>query len=92
MVETGILAIRHAVEDASNEPIGDAGIMAILRGEGGVPSHLRAGFGDVSLASILNAGASGGVSRPAILDAHRAARDSVAAANPEREAALKEDW
>jgi hypothetical protein len=51
-----VLAIRHAVENASQEPITDAGIMAILRG-GGVPSHLRAVFGDVSLASILNVGA-----------------------------------
>jgi hypothetical protein len=91
-VVPGMLAIRHAVGNASQEPITDAGIMAILRGGGGVPSHLRAVFGDVSLASILNVGASAGISRRTILDAYRTARDSVAAANPDLDAALKEDW
>ncbi len=88
----GLLAIRHAVENASHQPITDAGIMAILRGEGGAPSHLRAVFGDVSLASIVSVGASGGISRRTILDAYRMARDSAAAANPELDAALKGDW
>jgi hypothetical protein len=87
-----MLAIRHAVENASNEPITDAGIMAILRGDSGVPSHLRAVFGDVSLASILSAGAAGGIPRQTILNAYRAARDSAAAANPELDAALNGDW
>jgi len=58
----------------------------------GLPSHVRAVFGDVSLASILSVGASAGISRQAILDAYRVARDNVAAANPELDAALKQDW
>ena len=69
-----------------------AGIMAILRGEGGAPSHLRAVFGDVSLGSILSVGASAGIPRRTILDAYRGARDIAAAANPDLDAALNEDW
>lgn len=58
---TALLFIRHAVENASSEPITDDGIIAILRGEGGTGSHLRAVFGDVSLHVLASAGPSGGV-------------------------------
>ncbi len=88
----GMLAIRHAAENASNEPITDAGIMAILRGEGGSASHMRAVFGDVSLQSISKAGAACGIPLPTILEAYRIARRTVAAANPELDEALNGGW
>ena len=90
--EQAMLILRHAVENASIEPITDAGIRAILRGQGGSASHLRAIFGDASLGAILAAGAAAGIGRQTILDAYRAARDTAAAANPELDAALTEDW
>jgi hypothetical protein len=90
--DPSMLIIRHAVENASNEPITDAGILAILRGNGGTPSHLRAVFGDVSLAAISRAGAAGGITFQTIFDAYRVARESVAAANPELDEALKANW
>ena len=90
--EPGMLAIRHAVENASNERITDSGIMAILRGAEGAPSHVRAVFGDVSLRAIASAGASGGVPLQTILAAYRMARQTAAAANPELDDALNEGW
>jgi uncharacterized membrane protein YccC len=87
-----LLALRNAAENASNEPIADADIAAILRGAAGSPSHMRAIFGDVSLQGLSRAGAALGIELKAILDAYRLARDRVAAANPELDAALHEDW
>ena len=66
--------------------------MAILRGEGGLPKHLRAIFGDVSLQTISKACASCDIPLPTILEAYRVARDSVAAANPELDEALIGGW
>jgi len=87
-----MLAIRHAEENASNEPTNDAGIMAIPRGDGGYPSHLLAVFGDVSLQSISKAGASCGIPLPTIIEAYRVARLTVAGANPELNEALNGGW
>ncbi len=91
-VVPGMLAIKHAVENASNQPITEAEIIAVLQGAGGNPSHVRAIFGDVSLQAIASVGASAGTDLATILDAYRAAREAVAAANPELDAALAERW
>ena len=58
MQSDDLIILRHAAENASNEPISDAGLVAILRGEGGAGSHVRAVFGDVSLQALARAGAS----------------------------------
>lgn len=88
----GMLAIRHAVENVSTDAITDAGILAILRGEGGAPAHLHAVFGDVSLRALEGAGAAAGISLATILRAYEAARDGAAVANPELDALLAEPW
>ena len=90
--EQAMLILRHAVANASNEPITDAGILAVLRGEGGSGSHLRAIFGDASLGAILAAGATAGIDRATILRSYRTARETAAAANPDLDAALTEKW
>ena len=89
---SGMIALRHAVENASNDPITDSGILAILSGSGGSGSHLRAVFGDASLHALVDAGAFGGVSLNTILTAYAAAKASAAAANPELDAALAGGW
>lgn len=88
----GLATIRHAVENASVDAITDAGILAILRGEGGSPAHLHAVFGDVSLRALEGAGAAAGISLAVILRSYRAARVSAGAANPELDAMLAEPW
>ena len=65
-----MLAIRHAVKNVSTDAITDAGILAILRGEGGAPAHLRAMFGNVSLRALEGAGAAAGISLVTILRAY----------------------
>jgi hypothetical protein len=90
--EQGLIAIRHAVENASTEPIADDGILAILRGAGGAGSHVRAVFGDVSLSMLARAGRAAGIGLPTILAAYREARATAAAANPELDEALKGEW
>jgi hypothetical protein len=87
-----LLALRNAAENASNEPITDAQIVDILRGACGSGSHMRAIFGDVSLRGLSRAGAASGVDLSTILAAYQAAKSSVAAANPELDAALRGDW
>ena len=87
-----LLTLRHAAENAAIDPISDEGIVAVLRGEGGQGSHLRAIFGDVSLQALVAAGASRGISLDTILAAYAAARATAAAANPELDAALTEGW
>lgn len=90
--QLGLLAVRHAIENVSNQPITDAEIVAILRGAGGSGSQLRAAFGDVSLQAIAGAGASCGIRLDTILAAYRAAKQIAAAANPELDEALKGGW
>lgn len=87
-----LLALRNAVGNASNHPLSDTEIVAILRGGHASGSHLRAVFGDVSLRAIAHAGASHGIEMPTILAAYQAARASAAAANPELDRALLPDW
>lgn len=87
-----LLAVRNAVENASTEPISNEEILAILRGEGGRGSHLRAVFGDVSLRGLARAGAAYGIPAATILAAYAAARTSAAAVNPELDRALKDGW
>ena len=84
--------IRHAVENASSTPLDDAGITAILRGQGSDPSHLRAVFGDVSLHVLEEAAAAAGISLAELLLAYQVAQRSAAASNPELDALLAEPW
>ena len=84
--------ITNAVENASNEPITPAAILAILRSGRGHPSHVRAIFGDVSLRALDRAAAAAGIDPAALLGAYAIARDAHAAANPELERALTERW
>lgn len=88
--ETAMLVIRHAVENVSREPVTDDDIIAILRGEGGRGSHLRAVFGDVSLQSIAAAGAAAGIPLRDVLAAYQAAKATALAANPELDAAIRD--
>ncbi len=88
----GMATIRHAVENASRTPLDDAGIRAILRGEGGDPSHLRAVFGDVSLRVLEEVAAATGISPTGLLLAYQAAQRTAAVANPELDALLAEPW
>lgn len=87
-----ILALRHAIENASNEPVTDEGILAMLHGRGGSAPQRRALFEDTSLLAIARAGAAAGVGLDTILAAYAAARDSIAAVNPELDEALKGGW
>jgi outer membrane murein-binding lipoprotein Lpp len=89
---TAIFALRNAAENASTEPIDDAGIAAILCGQGGSGSHRRAIFGDASQATILSAAIALGIDRRTVLRAYRAAREECAAANRDLDAALAEGW
>lgn len=87
----GMATIRHAVENASRTPLDDAGVRAILRGEGGDPSHLRAVFGDVSLRVLEEVAAATGISPAGLFLAYQAAQHTTAAAaNPELDALLAE--
>ena len=88
----GMATIRHAVENASSTPLSDAGITAILRGEGGDPSHLRAVFGDVSLRMLEEVSAAAGISLARLLAAYQAAQRSAAVSNPAIDALLAEPW
>ena len=85
-----MLALRHAIENASTVPVTDEQIAAILRGEDGRDSHVSALFGDASLASITAAGRSNGIDVQTILAAYARARREHAAANPELDAALRD--
>lgn len=89
---SGMIAIRHAVENASDASITEEGIVAILRGAGGPGSHLRAVFGDASLQALVGAGALHGVGLDTILAAYAAAKAAAAAANPELDAVLDSEW
>ncbi len=90
--ESGMIAVRHAVENASTQPITDDEIVAILRGGGGSGTHLRAIFGDASLQALASAGRSHGVPLATILAAYAAAKATAAAANPEPDAELRGGW
>lgn len=89
---TGMLALRNAVENASNEPIDDDGIAAILRGEGARAHQVRAVFEDSSLGAIARAGASRGIALNATLASYAAAKVSANAMNPELDKALEGGW
>lgn len=80
----------HAAENASNEPIDEEGIAAILRGAGSSGSHLRAVFGDGSLQAIAGAAASVGIPLTTVLTAYAAAKVSVVAADSELDLLLEE--
>ena len=92
MGDPGLLALRHAVENASNEPVTDETIRAMLRGLGGSVAQKRALFEDVSLRALVRAGVAAGVRPETILAAYAAARLTVAAANSELDAALRGGW
>ncbi len=84
----GMATVRHA----SRTPLDDAGVKAILHGEGVDPSHLRAVFGDVSLRVLEQVAAATGIGPAGLLIAHQAAQHISAAANPELDALLAEPW
>lgn len=86
-----LLAIRNAVENASTVPIDDAGILEHLRGEGRCGAHLRAIFGDVSLAELARVGRLYGIPVPTIIGAYRQAKATAAAANAELDRALVDE-
>lgn len=86
----GMRGLLNVVENASNAPVTPAMVLAILRGEGGHPSHLRAVFGDASLPLLERAGAAAGIELADILAAYGEAKRIAAAANPELDRALSE--
>lgn len=81
--------LHNAAENASTSPVTDAAIVGILRDEGGNASHVRAVFGDASLAVLALAGRSNGIDLETILAAYATARRTVATANPELNEALR---
>lgn len=87
-----LLALRFAIENASNEPVTDEGILAMLQGQGGSAPQLRALFEDSSLRAITRAGAAAGVRLDTILAAYATARETVVVVNPELDEALKGGW
>lgn len=89
---TGMLALRNAVENASNEAIGDDEIAAILRGDGARAHQVRALFEDCSLAALARAGAAQGIGLHTILAAYAAAKESAFAVNRELDEALRGGW
>ena len=92
MSDPALLAIRHAVENASNEPVTDDTLRAMLRGLGGSVAQRRALFEDTSLRTLVRAGVAAGVRPETILAAYAAARLTVAAANSELDNALRGGW
>lgn len=87
-----LLALRNAVENASQDPVQDQHLVAILRGHGATGPQRRALFGDVSVQGLLRAAAAHGIDRPTLLAAYAEAKRTDAAANPELDAASKPDW
>lgn len=83
-----LLAIRNAIENASTVPVGNQIIVGVLRGEHGHGSHLRALFGDVSLAELARVGRLHGINVPTILAAYKQAKVTALAANAELDQAL----
>lgn len=83
-----MLTLRNTAENASTEPITDAQIVAILRGEGGHRSHVLAIFGDAWLSTLARDGRSNGIELENILAAYAAARSDHGAYNRELEEAL----
>ena len=92
MSDPALLAIRHAVENASNEPVTDDTLRAMLRGLGGSVAQKRALFEDASLRTLARAGVAAGVGLETILTSYAAARLSAAAMNLELDEALKDGW
>lgn len=90
--EPHLLTIMNAVENASRVPITPAAILAILAGDGGLPSHVRVVFSDVSFRALEAAGAASGIDAPALLAAYRRAKDTAGAANPEIDRMLSDPW
>ncbi len=87
-----LLAIRNAIENASNGPVSDATIVAILRGEITSGAQLGTIFEDNSLQALARAGRAAGVTLPTILHAYAAIRATTAVANPGLDKALEGDW
>jgi hypothetical protein len=85
-----LLALLNAVRNGSVVPVTPDEIIRVLSGAGGDPSHMRALFGDVSMAALDRAAAAHGIPLDTVLDAYADARTTVAAANPELDAALDE--
>ncbi len=84
----GMLTLRNAAENASTSPLTDDQIVATLRHGSGEASHVRAIFGDTTLASLAEAGRSNGIEIRTILAAYATARRDAGAANPELDLAL----
>ena len=87
-----LLGLRHAIENASRDPVTDEAVIAMLRGEGGSGSQLRALFEDNSLAMLARGGAAAGIGLPTILAAYARARDTALAVNRELDEALAGGW
>ena len=92
MEAPSLLILRNAIENVSTAPLADRDIEGMLRGERGAGGQRCALFSDVSLHALLQAGRLSGVGRRTILAAYAAAKIEVAAANPELDEALQEDW
>ncbi len=84
-------ALRHTVENTAARAIDDAGIIAILRGEGGDEAQLRAVFEDNSLHALARAGAAHGIPLATILRAYTSAREH-SLCNPELDRLLADPW
>lgn len=83
--------IRNAIENASQVPITDEGIRAILTGGSGHASHRRALFSDVSVSTLFRYLSATNISRQSMLFAYQAARDEVCAANAELDDLLRDE-
>ena len=84
----GMRTILSAIENASTIPVMPDLVLGMLRGRSGHPSHLRALFGDVGLATLERVTGAAGIATAKWVAAYARARIDVAAANPEIDALM----
>lgn len=72
-----------AIQNGSTVPIDPDTVIAMLRTGVGEPSHLRALFGDTSLATLAKIAADQRISQSSLIASYKRAKANAAAANPE---------
>lgn len=84
----GMRTILSAIENASTIPVTPGLVLSVMQGRGGHPSHVRALFGDVELATLERVAGAAGIATATWVAAYARARIDVAAANPEIDALM----
>ena len=84
----GMRTTLSAIENASTVPVTPEVVLGIMQGRAGHPSHIRALFGDVGLATLERVAGAAGIATATWVTAYARARIDVAAANPEIDALM----